>query len=70
MTVGDVVQFIESHKWIGCLGIITEDKGEGQPRRFMVGVPIPESGTAYILDDGSGIEYVGKAILTYAEDEE
>lgn len=63
MTKNDVVQFIENHKWIGCLGIIDEDKGEGHPRRYMIGVPIPDSGTAYIFDDGSSIEYIGKALL-------
>lgn len=60
---GDVVQFTEGHKWIGCLGIVNEVKSEKHPRRYMVGVPIPEKGTAYIFDDGSGIELVGRAIL-------
>ena len=44
MKVNDVVQFTENHKWCGCLGIITEDKGEGHPRRYMIGVPIPMQG--------------------------
>ena len=59
MKVNDVVQFTESHKWVGCLGIITEVK----PSRYMVAVPIPQKGTAYIFDDGSGIECVGEAVL-------
>lgn len=63
MTVNDVVQFTENHKWCGCLGIITEDKRAGDVRRYMIGVPIPQQGTAYIFDDGSNIEYVGKAIF-------
>ena len=29
MTVNDVVQFTENHKWCGCFGVITEDKREG-----------------------------------------
>lgn len=69
MTVNDVVQFIENHKWIGCLGIITEDRGEGNPRRYMIAVPIPQQGTAYIFDDGSGIERIGKAVLVEEKEE-
>lgn len=64
MSINDVVQFTENHKWCGCLGIITEDKGEGHPRRYMIGVPVPMQGTAYIFDDGSNIERIGRAILT------
>ena len=69
MTVNDVVQFTETHKWIGCLGVITEDKGEGHPRRYMIGVPIPQQGTAYIYDDGSNIERIGQAVLVEEESE-
>ena len=42
MTVNDVVQFTENHKWYGCFGVITEDKREGDVRRYMIGVPIPD----------------------------
>lgn len=66
----DVVQFNEKHKWVGCLGIIVEDKGEGHPRRYMIGVPVPIKGTAYIFDDGNGIEYIGKAILVERDEED
>lgn len=62
MTVGDVVQFNLSHKWSGSLGIISEDKGTQHPRRYLIGVPMPENGAAYVFDDGSNIEYIGKAI--------
>ena len=34
------------------------------------GVPIPQQGTAYIFDDGSNIEYIGKAVLVEKRDEE
>lgn len=70
MTVNDVVQFTENHKWYGCFGVITEDKREGDVRRYMIGVPIPQQGTAYIFDDGSNIEYIGKAVLVEKRDEE
>ena len=61
--VNDVVQFTENHKWIGCLGIVNEIKDCGDRKRYMVGVPAPMQGTAYIFDDGSGIERIGKAVL-------
>lgn len=70
MTKNDVVQFTENHKWCGCLGVITEDKGYDHPRRYMVGVPIPEKSIAYIFDDGSNIELIGRAVLTEAEEED
>lgn len=42
--IGDVVQFNEKHKWTGVLGIVEEINRE----RILVGVPVPEEGTAYI----------------------
>ena len=75
MQVGDVVQFNERHKWRGSLGIITEVKDyaeEPEMIRYMVAVPIPMEGTAYIYVMGNemAIEYVGKAILTPRNEEE
>lgn len=66
--INDVVQFTEKHKWSGCLGIITEDRGEGHPRRYIIGVPVPMQGTAYIFDDGSGIERIGEAVMVESDD--
>ena len=65
----DVVQFTEKHKWCGCLGIVTEDKGFDHPRRYLISVPIPERGVACIFDDGSNIEQIGKAVLVEVEGE-
>lgn len=68
----DVVQFNENHKWRGSLGIITEVKDCGENGiRYMVGLPIPQQGTAFIfvMDNENAIEYVGKAILTIKEEE-
>jgi hypothetical protein len=72
MTKHDVVQFTEHHKWAGCLGIIVKvkDYGVGHPRRYMIGITIPERGTAYIFDDGSNIERIGKAVLVEREEDE
>ena len=74
MQVGDVVQFNENHKWCGCLGIIYEIKEihnnsfktEGNNDfRYMVGVPAPLQGTAYIyvMDHENAIELIGRAVL-------
>lgn len=68
MVIGDVVQFTENHKWCGCLGIITEDKGKPHPRRYLIGVPVPQQGTAYIFDDGSHIERIGEAVMVSADE--
>ena len=66
MRVGDVVQFNEKHKWCGSLGIITEVKECKDDIRYMVGVSIPQQGTAYIfvMLSENAIELIGKAVLT------
>lgn len=63
MEVGDVIQFNENHKWCGCLGIITEIKRYEREIRFMIGIPIPGQGTAYIFVSSGevAIEKIGKA---------
>ena len=55
---GMVVQFTEKHKWAGCLGIITEVKESGADVRYMIAVPIPEQGTAYIFSMESEFELI------------
>ena len=54
---GMVVQFIEKHKWAGCLGIITEVKELGDDIRYMIAVPVPQQGTAYIFSMESDEEF-------------
>lgn len=56
-----VVQFNENHKWCGCLGIINESKPE--INRYMIGVPIPQQGTAYIFAKDTDFEIIGDAVL-------
>lgn len=71
--VGDVVQFNENHKWCGSLGIVEEvEEVKDNYDRYMIGVPIPERGTAYIFinERDNVIEYVGKAVLMAKEEEE
>ena len=73
MNKGDVVQFNENHKWCDSLGIITEVKDCGENGiRYMVGVPEPMQGTAFIfvMDYENAIEYIGKAILTLKDSNE
>lgn len=72
MKKGDVVQFNENHKWIGSLGIITEVKDCGNDIRYMVGVPAPMQGTAFIfiMESENAIEYIGEAVLTLKDEEE
>lgn len=72
MKKGDVVQFNENHKWIGSLGIITEVKDCGNDIRYMVGVPAPMQGTAFIfiMESENAIEYIGEAILIMKNGEE
>jgi hypothetical protein len=65
---GDVVQFTELHKWCGCLGIVTEDRGVNGPHRYMIGIPVPERGTAYIFDSGDNIERIGRAVMVAKEE--
>lgn len=63
---GDVVKFVEKHKWCGCLGFVKERKQYSDGRvRLMVGVPVPQQGVAYIftMEDEKEVEYVGLAVL-------
>ena len=62
---GAVVQFNENHELCGSLGIIYEVKQGKDYIRYMVGVPLPMKGTAYIFatDKENVIEYVGEALL-------
>ena len=81
MNIGDVVQFNENHEWRGCLGIINEKEevhnndlnGEGaNDIRYLVGVPMPKRGTAFIfvLQSEFSIELIGQAILVSKQIEE
>lgn len=66
MREGYVVQFNENHEWQGCLGIIEEVKDCGSNGiRYMVGVPAPLQGTAYIyvMEHENAIELIGRAVL-------
>lgn len=68
----DVVQFNERHKWCGSLGIVTKITETDKDSMYMIAVPIPEKGIAYIrvLDSENAIEYIGRAVLTDSEGED
>ena len=70
---GMVVQFVEKHKWAGCLGIITEVKESynGADIRYMIAVPLPQQGTAfiYVLQSEFAMECIGRAVLTPRSEE-
>ncbi len=70
----DVVQFNENHKWRGSLGIIREIKVSpiDGSMRYMVGIPIPQQGIAfiYVMESENAIEKIGKAILTLNDGDE
>ena len=67
-----VVQFTEGHKWCGCLGIVNEVKDYGDDIRYMVGVPMPQQGTAYIfvMESENAIESIGPAVMVVSESEQ
>ena len=59
----DVIQFLEGHPWAGCIGIVSEDLGEGKKDRYLIGVHSPNKDVFYIFDDGSQIARIGPAVL-------
>ena len=72
MIKNEVVQFNENHRWCGCLGMITEvKKYHNGETRYMVGIPIPEQGTAYIfvMERDHAIEPIGMAVMVEKEDD-
>lgn len=66
----DVVQFTENHKWCGCLGIVDSIEEFSEMRvKIMVGIPVPEEGTAYIFAKPEDLEVIGKAVLVQNSEE-
>lgn len=72
----DVVQFIENHKWESCFGIISEVResisdmiGYENDYKYLIGVPVPYSGIAYIysMESDHEFEYIGKAVIGLLE---
>lgn len=65
MVVGDVVQFNENHKWCGCFGFIDEISNRGDEIKYLIGVPMPENGIAYIfaMESENAFNRIGTAAL-------
>ena len=68
MRENDLVQFNEKHKWCGCIGIVDKVK----ETKLLIGIPIPEQGTAYIFATPDEVEYCGISHfrLSSGEDDE
>lgn len=56
---GSVIQITESHKWCGCLAVVSEPKTFG----CQAYVEMPEEGSAYIRLNFEDFEVIGKAVL-------
>lgn len=72
-SVGDAVQFNERHKWVGCMGFVSRVNDYGDSYvRYMIGVPVPQQGTAYIfsLEENEEFEKIGTSIFMPSESEE
>ncbi len=79
MNIGDVIQFNDKHKWCGSFGIINnikivnitneQDEVIRTDKRYLIEVPIPKEGIAYIyvMESEEVIEYIGKAIYVLKE---
>lgn len=69
MTINDVVQFNENHKWCGCFGYISEIKICREDTRYMVAIPTPEKGTAFIfvMKSENALDLIGKTDLVLGE---
>lgn len=69
VSVGDVIQFNENHKWRGAFAVVTEVEPVEGDIKITAGVPILENdavdGTAYIFTMQSAGEFdpVGRAAL-------
>ena len=76
VSVGDIIQFTEDHKWCGALAVVVEVKPVEGDIKIMAGVPILEDdkveGTAYIYTMQSAEEFepVGRAVLVPQAPEE
>lgn len=68
----DVVQFTDQHIWCGCLGIVTKLKEFENDTRYMVGVPMPGKGTAFVfvMESKNEIERIGEAHFVLGDDDE
>ena len=69
---GDLVQFELGHKWEACIGIINQVKTCGDDFKCLIGVPVPQQGTAFIFSMYNDNEFkvVGRSLFLLSDDEE
>lgn len=71
---GDVVQFLEGHKWCGCFGWVDRV----YPDKILIGVPMPTSEAegvtdatfVYVNHDSDEYALIGFALMMPIEEEE
>lgn len=67
-----VVQFNEKHKWCGSLGIIDSVKKVKDDVIYMIGVPMPMQGVAFIRvgESENALEFIGMASLKMVDNDD
>ena len=65
--VKEVIQFNESHKWCATFGYIHRVRGKD---RYMIAVPLPEQGTAFIFAKRNEFDIVGATDLILGDDDD
>lgn len=63
----EVIQFNESHKWCGSFGYIHRVRKGGT---YMIAVPLPEQGTAFIIAERNEFDVVGATDLILGDDDD
>lgn len=63
----EVIQFNESHKWCATFGYIHRTKGKDL---YMIAVPLPEQGTAFIFAKRDEFDIVGATDLILGDDDD
>lgn len=63
----EVIQFNENHKWRGCFGYIHRIKRGGS---YLIALPLPEQGTAFIIAERDEFDIVGATDLILKGDDD
>ncbi len=63
----EVMQFNESHKWCGCFGYI---HGVRKGGTYLIAIPSPEKGVAFIIAERKEFDIVGATDLILKEDDD
>lgn len=63
----EVIQFNENHKWCATFGYIHRVRKGGT---YMIAVPLPEQGTAFIIAERNEFDVVGATDLILGDDDD